>query len=135
MCNVIGRTRLRFYISQALFSCRWESALRQESDQFAIQLLFFKEMKQSNVTIEEKSTPISFALLLMFMLLLTIFLPITFFFFFHLPVQPKCRVCHKVLRSLDNDSLFKSSFSALIRNVLKPINTKNNLISAQVLVV
>lgn len=68
-----------------------------------------EEMKQSNVLIEDKSTLISFAVLMLLCLLLLFLL---FTCFYKLPFQVKCKVGHDMPICLNNFSLNRGSFSS-----------------------
>lgn len=62
-------------------------------------LLGKEEMKQSNVPIEDKSTLISFAVLLMLLFPLLLFFLLVFWGGgFKLPIQLKCKFCHTKCR-------------------------------------
>lgn len=82
MCNVIARNASSVSIFlRLLFTQQGEQFVREiRVVVIPLALLGKEEMKQSNVLIEDKSTLISFAVLLMLLFLLLLFFSLVFFF-------------------------------------------------------
>lgn len=82
MCNVIARNASSVSIFlRLLFTQQGEQFVREiRVVVIPLTLLGKEEMKQSNVLIEDKSTLISFAVLLMLLFLLLLFFSLVFFF-------------------------------------------------------